>query len=55
MIKGTYLLIITLISGLFAKHLFAQTGNDPDPMTYDEGIFIISNNSGVEAVTPEEN
>jgi hypothetical protein len=55
MIKVTYLLLITLISGLFAKHLLAKTGNDPNPMTYDKGIFIISNYSGAEAVTPEEN
>jgi len=54
MIKGTCLLIITLISGFFAEHLIAQTGNDPEPVTYDEGIFIISNYSGVEAITPEE-
>ena len=54
MIKGTYLLLITLISGLLAENLCAQAGNDSEPMTYDESIFIIANYSGVDALTPEK-
>ena len=54
MIKGAYLLLIILISGFLAENLCAQAGNDSEPMTYDESIFIIANYSGVDALTPEK-
>ena len=54
MIKGTCLLLITLISGLLAENSLAQAGNEPESRTYDETIFIISNYSGVDAFTAEK-
>jgi len=54
MIKGTCLLLFTLISGLLAENSFAQAGNEPESNTYDETIFIISNYSGVDALTAEK-